>query len=404
MGLLDMVGTSWDDPRTAATLAAAAGLMRNRNVARGLLEGMGGYVGSRQNSVDQEMKRKAADAVTQRTLMEAEAMRERQEQARRQAAAEQEFAKLLVSPQMQASQAALSRGGGPTVENAGAIPQVDQSQQMLFEAMRSGLVKPLDYFKSTLPKPEDAYTLSEGQVRYVGGRKVAEVPKVEKPDEFTAALRAAGIDPASPMGQKLAMDRALKLASHPQGVSVSYGSPVAGVDTSGNPVFFQPAKGGGQPAIVQGVTPPKADKPLTEAQAKAATFASQMAAAERELGGVKFDQTKLAPQLEVGLAAGPGNLLVGQEAQRVRQAQEQWAESYLRFKTGAATTKDEVNRNIRTFFPQPGDGPQVVEQKARMRAQAQQDLEIAATGKAATTGGAQQKPRRKYNPQTGLIE
>jgi len=36
----------------------------------------------------------------------------------------------------------------------------------------------------------------------------------------------------------------------------TFGSPVAGVDDKGNPVFFQPTKDGGPPAIVPGVAPP----------------------------------------------------------------------------------------------------------------------------------------------------
>jgi hypothetical protein len=39
--------------------------------------------------------------------------------------------------------------------------------------------------------------------------------------------------------------------------SVSYGTPVAAVDAQGNPVFIQPAKDGGAPAIIPGMRPPK---------------------------------------------------------------------------------------------------------------------------------------------------
>jgi hypothetical protein len=161
---------------------------------------------------------------------------------------------------------------------------------------------------------------------------------------------------------------------------VSYGAPVAGTDAQGNPVFFQPSREGGAPAIIQGVAPPKKDAALTEAQAKAATFRSQMRQAELELARLPqaFDPTKLSAQVETQLAAGPTNLIVGEAAQRARQAQEQWAESALRFKTGAAATRDEVLMNVRTFFPQPGDTPAVIEQKARARKSLERDLEFAA--------------------------
>jgi len=57
------------------------------------------------------------------------------------------------------------------------------------------------------------------------------------------------------------------------------------------------------------------------------------------------------------------------------QAQQQWAESYLRIKTGAAATEQEVKRNIETFFPKFGEtDPSVIQQKERARAKAEQDV------------------------------
>jgi hypothetical protein len=193
-----------------------------------------------------------------------------------------------------------------------------------------------------------------------------------------------------------------KATTHQPGVSVSYGSPVAGTDQAGNPVFFQPDKGGGAPAIVPGVRPPKTDKPLTESQAKAAVYKAQMDASEKELATIPIDQTKLASQLDVGMASGTWtNPAASPVAQRARQAQEQWAEVFLRFKTGAASTEAEVKRNVRTFFPQPGDSKEVIEQKARMRKQASHDIGMAA-GKEG--GSAPSSNVRKYNPETDQLE
>lgn len=160
--------------------------------------------------------------------------------------------------------------------------------------------------------------------------------------------------------------------------TVSYGAPVAGVDASGNPVFFQPAKGGGVPAIVPGVRPkPDVPKAPTEIQAKAGTFHSQMVSASNELGTLSregFDPSSVRTQVETSVAGGLTNPIAGEKAQRARQAQEQWSEAFLRVKTGAAATQGEVDRNIRTFFPQVGDTPEVIAQKARMRKQAEADV------------------------------
>ena len=162
-----------------------------------------------------------------------------------------------------------------------------------------------------------------------------------------------------------------------QATQINLGSPVAGVNEKGEPVFFQPSKSGGQAVLVPGIKPLQEPKAPTESQAKAATFYSQMTSASKELDNLQkqgFDPNSLASQTQVKLAGTPARIAVSPEAQGARQAQEQWAESFLRIKTGAAATRDEVMRNVATFFPQLGDSPQVIEQKARARKQAEQDV------------------------------
>ena len=123
---------------------------------------------------------------------------------------------------------------------------------------------------------------------------------------------------------------------------------------------------------------PKAEKAATESQAKAATFFSQMTNASDELRKLQkegFDPSNPLAQTAVNLAGTPLRGLAGQQAQRARQIQEQWAESFLRIKTGAAATKDEVRKNIETFFPRFGEtDPNIIAQKERARAQAEQDV------------------------------
>ena len=151
-------------------------------------------------------------------------------------------------------------------------------------------------------------------------------------------------------------------------------------------------------------------KPLTESQAKATAFQSQMIGAENNLKLLEskgFDPSSLKTQATLKLAGGPLNVLSAPEAQQYKQAQEQWAEAYLRFKTGAAATEGEVQRNIKTFFPQFGDKPTQVAQKADARRQAEQDIGFAA-GMGAGRGAqpinpqanapkASQEPKRVVN-------
>ena len=122
---------------------------------------------------------------------------------------------------------------------------------------------------------------------------------------------------------------------------------------------------------------PKA-KPLTESQAKATVYLGQMKSAEDALGGIEKDQSKIGTQLDVSAAGSLVNLAASPSAQKIRQAQEQWAEAFLRMKSGQATTEAEVRRNAATFFPRVGDSRAVIEQKRMMREQAINDIAAAA--------------------------
>lgn len=122
-------------------------------------------------------------------------------------------------------------------------------------------------------------------------------------------------------------------------------------------------------------------KDLTEAQGKASAFQSQMVSANNivnQLEAAGFDPTSLRNQTAVKLAGGAANPVVPVTAQQYKQAQNQWSEAFLRFKTGAAATEPEVVLNNRTFFPVFGDKPEQIAQKAAMREQAERDIGIAA--------------------------
>jgi hypothetical protein len=139
---------------------------------------------------------------------------------------------------------------------------------------------------------------------------------------------------------------------------------------------------------------PKAEKAATESQAKAATFFSQMTSATDELKKLQqegFDPSSTVSQAAVSLAGTPLRVLAGPQAQRARQIQEQWTESFLRIKTGAAATKDEIRKNTETFFPRIGEtDPTIIAQKERARAQAEQDVL-----RMTKEGGGQVAPKAK---------
>ena len=105
-----------------------------------------------------------------------------------------------VGPNPQGALDALMRSQDPGLQNVG----LSQTLQQI------------------LPKRQEPFTLAPGAVRYnEKGQQVAQAPhRPEKPDEFTTMLRAAGIDPGTPEGQRLAAERLKKMTTHPAAPNV----------------------------------------------------------------------------------------------------------------------------------------------------------------------------------------
>jgi hypothetical protein len=156
--------------------------------------------------------------------------------------------------------------------------------------------------------------------------------------------------------------------------------------------------GGPGPIVGQPVSLPNGDpittpKSLTETQGKATTFAARMIDANKVIQDL---QDKVAPNqvAQAGYRTDvpswvPGGQIVGagltaanqtfnpavtEDAQRYRQAQENWVTANLRQESGAAISKDEMDKDVRKWFPQPGETQAVIAQKAASRRVAQEAM------------------------------
>ena len=96
-----------------------------------------------------EMQRAQQGNALQNMQIQALIQRQQQEQAER--ARMQQFVQSIPSPQMSASQNALAGGGGPTVGNAQRMQPVDPRLQMQHDAMRAGMLSPMDYLNAAMP-------------------------------------------------------------------------------------------------------------------------------------------------------------------------------------------------------------------------------------------------------------
>jgi hypothetical protein len=143
---------------------------------------------------------------------------------------------------------------------------------------------------------------------------------------------------------------------------VNYGAPVAGVDEQGNPIFFQPSKTGEEISVIAGARP--APKGMNESQSKAAGFADRVAESSPILdsGPVGLEATFLA-----GMPGGIGNFALTPQQQTFLQAERNFINAVLRRESGAVISPEEFTNARQQYIPQPGDGPEVLEQKRRNR-------------------------------------
>lgn len=142
----------------------------------------------------------------------------------------------------------------------------------------------------------------------------------------------------------------------------------------------------------------------TEVQAAAEQFANRMESAEKSFSRVGAEGLGLsgATQSITGAVPVVGNFMKTENYQKMEQAKREWVTALLRKESGAAIGRDEYTQYDRQFFPQPGDGPDVVAQKAAARRVATEALKKSA-------GPSYRPPAesgavRKYNPATGRIE
>jgi hypothetical protein len=347
------------------------------------------------------------------------------EQARQQAAQQarmEQFRQSIPSPQMQASQQALAGGGGPTMANAQRMQPVDPRMQMLHGAMQAGMGTPMDYIKEAMPAPEKPTQKVVGDALLeVGPSGVRELYKsAAKEPEEVRLLKSVYGDGTPEYQQALRMLAQKKTTHAPAAMAISYGSPVPVVGADGTINYAQPGnRPGAQPQIMAGPDgkplqkPGEADKPLTEGQAKAVAFASRMESADKVM-------TDLSSKgLNKTIPGGMGNNLVGSaitamapaDQQRLMQAKRNFINAVLRRESGAVINPDEFANAERQYFPQPGEGSEVIAQKARERRVAIEGMRadvpkgkqsevdrIAGAGASAPTGAAVQTAT---NPKTG---
>lgn len=149
----------------------------------------------------------------------------------------------------------------------------------------------------------------------------------------------------------------------------------------------------------------------TEVQAKSEKFANLMEVAEKNLKGIEGEGLSLPGKALGAVPGGLGNYGQSSNFQKYTQAKNKFITSLLRDESGAAIGTQEFARYERELFPQPGDGPGVIAQKAENRKVAIEAMKKSAgpgykapetsTAPAAPAVPAIQEGATATNPQTG---
>lgn len=130
----------------------------------------------------------------------------------------------------------------------------------------------------------------------------------------------------------------------------------------------------------------------TEAEQKAAGFAQRMELSNELISGLEGKIVKQGQDPNIMFPTATSQAfgaipLVGDyartkftstEQQQYRQAQENWVRANLRKESGAVIGADEMNAEIKTYFPQPGELPEVIAQKNIARQVTQEAMKTAA--------------------------
>lgn len=129
----------------------------------------------------------------------------------------------------------------------------------------------------------------------------------------------------------------------------------------------------GTVSIQQGAAgkPPK----LTEAEGKNSGFLVRANASQETLNSLE-DQGASLWNNTAGKVPVVGNFLRSQDAQKYDQAKRDFINAQLRRESGAVISPDEFGNAEQQYFPQPGDGPEVIAQKRVNRQNAIRGLEI----------------------------
>jgi len=207
--------------------------------------------------------------------------------------------------------------------------------------------------------------------------------------KYAPQVEAKTLDPKSPEGRRYqaAYDMVTRGSMVQQArddgskVQVYQPKPTSYPNLGAGPAAKQPGEG------VQTEAP----RAPTESQAKAMFYLNSMKSAEEDLDRLAAAghlPTTWRNTVSNNSPTAFGRWLLTDEGRQYKQAQEVWAEAYIRTVSGAVFGPGEEEKAANAFFPRPGDDKVTIAQKARTRANIQKGMGLMAgqQGVAAVAG------------------
>ena len=174
-------------------------------------------------------------------------------------------------------------------------------------------------------------------------------------------------------------------------------SAVSAAPATGAPTPATGARAGLPEAPVAIAPVPGTAKRPSDAQQKAASYGVRLQSSNE----IITQYEELGAEL-VGYVSGSDlypNVLKTSDRQQLEQAQRDFVNAQLRRESGAVIADTEFANAAQQYFPQPGDGPEVIEQKSRAR-----EIAIQNMGKEAGRAVRAAPPAtRRAKPQSGDI-
>jgi hypothetical protein len=143
-------------------------------------------------------------------------------------------------------------------------------------------------------------------------------------------------------------------------------------------------------------------RPSLGAERTALSYFNRAKQASDDIGGMEEGIAKMGLMGQTGLQVLP-NFMQSAENQQYRQAQRAFTEARLRKESGAAIPTAEYDNDSKTYFAQPGDGPDVIAQKRDARQRVLEGLQFSSGKAYEEFFGEPNKPRGATGqPQGGV--